>query len=175
MKTRCCQCDFSSGWLTAIGYLVEDAIIFVEKKWLHKYCLSLVHKRINYAIKALAGHKNCSRSSAIQAAPPTFGFHKELSESMQEATSQLSHRSNISIASFHACPAQSRVEIAHGFLGPQPKPPISPKLFGVEVIFFPWLLAIHSADKWELIIATTWHSWNYFSHVSTSRYTGFTI
>lgn len=91
MKTWCFHCDFSSGWLTATDYLMEDAIIFVEKRLPCKYYLSLIYERIKYAIKALAGHKNCSGSSAIQAAPLTFGFHRRLTESMQatEATFQL--------------------------------------------------------------------------------------
>lgn len=91
MKTPCFHCDFSSAWLTAIDYLVEDAIIFVQKRLLCKYYISLIHERIKYASKALAGHKNCSRSSAIQTALPAFGFQKEFTESMQAtgATSQL--------------------------------------------------------------------------------------
>lgn len=130
---------------------------------------SLIHERNRYASKALAGHKNCSSSSAIQAALPTFGFHKELTESMQatEAT--------FSIASFHARPPQSRVEIAPGFLSPQAKPPISPKSVSVDGVFFP--------DSLQFIVLTNERSSllphgiheTIFLMSPWARYTGFVI
>lgn len=151
---------------------MEDVIIFVEKRWLCKYYLphSLIHERNKYANKALAGHKSCSRSSAIQEALPTFGFQKELTESMQatEAPSQL-HLA-------HVCPPQSRAEIAPGFLSPQPKPLLSPKSIGVEGDFF-------SPDSLQFIVLTKESSLllplgiheNTFLISSWARYTGFTI